>query len=453
MASNRIGWLLRGVKICAVACISFSPVTALGDRNSVPNVLERSSTVVEAGVLGQSTASTGGATSPFLKAAPELFDATGLAVWDGKRTLQGVWVAHPLATSARRVRIFNDANGLAVDGALFKRDSTLSGASVLISSEAAGLLKMDVDTPTKLRIVAVTPARRNQSQDVAAAPSTSSTSQSAPKEAEQPASQAAASTPKTETPAPQPEPPEAPAATETPSEDTSAVAAAPSTAPSTGVSSVVETTPTAQAQPETRQASSPEQSKVPASRPEPEPKTEPTVVAAAPATTSPEPESDPKTGPLNLTEPNLAATQPDRATTATVSSGSGQVAVSGTDSRPAIGAVRERPVARRSANTATSPKPKAPAKTEPEKTVVAQASSPLSRPFVQAGIFGVAQNAQKLISRLQSADIPAVGKPIRYRGQSATRVLAGPFQTSADRRAAQQVLRRFGINDAVPVRR
>src|SRR5690606_24385404 len=66
-----------------------------------------------------------GATSPQLVAVPDLFEATGTATWDGKRTLQGIWVAHPLATSARRVRIINKATGAAVDGALFKRDPAL----------------------------------------------------------------------------------------------------------------------------------------------------------------------------------------------------------------------------------------------------------------------------------------------------------------------------------------
>jgi cell division septation protein DedD len=126
-----------------------------------------------------------------------------------------------------------------------------------------------------------------------------------------------------------------------------------------------------------------------------------------------------------------------------LSSQSGQVADPSTDSRPSIGGTR-------AAQTTPTQREATP---EPKETVVAQAGSPLSRPFVQAGIFSVAANAQKLISRLRSANIPAEGKPMRFRGQSMTRVLAGPFQTSAERREAQNLLRRFGIKDAVPVRR
>lgn len=101
-----------------------------------------------------------GAISPHQEPAPELFEATGTASWDGKRTLQGIWVAHPLATTARRARIYNTANGAAVDGALFKRDEALSGSSVLVSSEAAQLLGMSPGDEVDLRIVALRPSRR-----------------------------------------------------------------------------------------------------------------------------------------------------------------------------------------------------------------------------------------------------------------------------------------------------
>jgi len=93
--------------------------------------------------------------SPLHEPAPDIFKATGLATWDGRRTLKGIWVAHPAATSARRVRIFNVTNGSAVDGALFKRDVALDGYPVLISSDAAEALGMVVGEPTDLRIVAV----------------------------------------------------------------------------------------------------------------------------------------------------------------------------------------------------------------------------------------------------------------------------------------------------------
>ena len=51
--------------------------------------------------------------------APDVFQVTDSGLWDGRPSLGGVWVAHPMATSARRVRIYNVDNGAAVDGALF----------------------------------------------------------------------------------------------------------------------------------------------------------------------------------------------------------------------------------------------------------------------------------------------------------------------------------------------
>ena len=39
--------------------------------------------------------------------APDAFDATGLTIWDGASTLEGVWIAHPLAQRAQRVRVTN----------------------------------------------------------------------------------------------------------------------------------------------------------------------------------------------------------------------------------------------------------------------------------------------------------------------------------------------------------
>lgn len=106
--------------------------------------------------------------SPLLDPAPEVFDAKGRAVWDGRRTLRGVWVAHPMAQSARRVRIYNLANGAVVDGALFKRDATAGGSPVLISSDAAAMLGMAPDEEAQLRIVAVKPAKKPGRDEVAA---------------------------------------------------------------------------------------------------------------------------------------------------------------------------------------------------------------------------------------------------------------------------------------------
>ncbi len=114
--------------------------------------------------------------SPLLDPAPEVFDGKGVAKWDGRRTLRGVWVAHPLAQSARRVRIYNLTNGAVVDGALFKRDTTKGETSVIVSSDAAARLGLEPDTAAQLRIVAVRPAQQPAPETaVAAAPDAAET--------------------------------------------------------------------------------------------------------------------------------------------------------------------------------------------------------------------------------------------------------------------------------------
>lgn len=107
---------------------------------------------------------------PRLEAVPEDFEATATAVWDGHRTLQGIWIAHPEAETARRVRILNLETGHAVDGALFRRDGTAGDAEVLISSDAASALGMIPGGGTELSIVAI---RRISASRVALGDSTS----------------------------------------------------------------------------------------------------------------------------------------------------------------------------------------------------------------------------------------------------------------------------------------
>ena len=87
--------------------------------------------------------------------APDTFDASGLTIWDGASTLEGVWVAHPLAQRAQRVRVINQENQIEVEGAMFRRDPTLSGPSILVSSDAARLLGLEPGVPTEMRIIAL----------------------------------------------------------------------------------------------------------------------------------------------------------------------------------------------------------------------------------------------------------------------------------------------------------
>ena len=307
-----------------------------------------------------------GAISPYLEPAPEVFEATGIAQWDGKRTLQGVWVAHPLATTARRVRIFNSDSGLAVDGALFKRDAALGGASVLISSEAAEKLGIEPGGQAALRIVAVTPAPRSD------ADATASTSQPEDQTAAPVESEVARTEPEPTpqvTPAPRPE--KIPENTATP-----APTSTPEAEPLEATASTLSTQEDDQAQPVTQTAEKPKEELPPPSDQSGEFKWEDQTVAAAP----PQPEQ---------TKP-AAEAQP------------------------------------------------------------APVASKLRLPFIQAGVFGVRDNAVKLVQRLQKRGIPAEGKRLNSK---LTRVVAGPFGTEAERAGALSVIRKMGMRDAVPVRK
>ncbi len=89
---------------------------------------------------------------PAMRPDPQAFHANGLAVWDGSRTLQGVWIAHPMAQIARRVRLTNGETGVQVDAAMFRRDANLSGPQLIVSSEAAKLLGLKAGHGTPITV-------------------------------------------------------------------------------------------------------------------------------------------------------------------------------------------------------------------------------------------------------------------------------------------------------------
>lgn len=99
--------------------------------------------------------------------APEVFQVTDTALWDGRPSLGGVWVASPDAGSPERVIIRNPANGKFVIGALFRRERDNPGPKLQISSDAAAALGLLAGQPAR---VSVTALRR---QEVAAEPDTS----------------------------------------------------------------------------------------------------------------------------------------------------------------------------------------------------------------------------------------------------------------------------------------
>ena len=84
--------------------------------------------------------------------SPEIFQVTEKALWDGRPSLGGVWVAHPNNKQPERVIIRNETNGKFVIGALFKRERDNPGPKLQLSSDAAGALGVLAGAPTTLNV-------------------------------------------------------------------------------------------------------------------------------------------------------------------------------------------------------------------------------------------------------------------------------------------------------------
>lgn len=87
--------------------------------------------------------------------APEVFQVSENALWDGRPSLGGVWVASPDAKDPERVILRNPANGKFVIGALFRRERDNPGPRLQISSDAAAALGLLAGQPAKLNITAL----------------------------------------------------------------------------------------------------------------------------------------------------------------------------------------------------------------------------------------------------------------------------------------------------------
>ncbi len=99
--------------------------------------------------------------------APDVFDVRATALWDGRPSLGGVWVASPDARDPERVIMRNPANGQFVIGALFRRERDNPGPPLQISSDAADALGILAGQPVE---IAVTALRREATPEVAPAP-------------------------------------------------------------------------------------------------------------------------------------------------------------------------------------------------------------------------------------------------------------------------------------------
>ena len=87
--------------------------------------------------------------------APEVFQVTDQALWDGRPSLGGVWVASPDAVDPERVILRNTENGKFVIGALFRRERENPGPPLQISSDAAAALGLLAGQPARLQVTAL----------------------------------------------------------------------------------------------------------------------------------------------------------------------------------------------------------------------------------------------------------------------------------------------------------
>lgn len=87
--------------------------------------------------------------------APAVFNLTAEALWDGRPSLGGVWVASEKATDPERVILRNPANGKFVIGALFRREAFNPGPPLQISSDAAAALGMIAGAPGTISVTAL----------------------------------------------------------------------------------------------------------------------------------------------------------------------------------------------------------------------------------------------------------------------------------------------------------
>ncbi|WP_050527709.1 SPOR domain-containing protein [Pseudorhodobacter aquimaris] len=87
--------------------------------------------------------------------APQVFQVSDEALWDGRPSLGGVWVASPDAVDPERVILRNPANGKFVIGALFRRERINPGPALQISSDAATALGILAGRPTAISVTAL----------------------------------------------------------------------------------------------------------------------------------------------------------------------------------------------------------------------------------------------------------------------------------------------------------
>jgi len=109
--------------------------------------------------------------------APEIFQVTDTALWDGRPSLGGIWVASPDADDPERVLIVNTVSGQSVQGALFRRERDNPGPALQMSSDAAEALGILAGQPSEVRVTAL---RRKEAEVPDEVPDEAAAAETAP---------------------------------------------------------------------------------------------------------------------------------------------------------------------------------------------------------------------------------------------------------------------------------
>ena len=89
-----------------------------------------------------------------------------------------------------------------------------------------------------------------------------------------------------------------------------------------------------------------------------------------------------------------------------------------------------------------------PAIAEPNKSDSASIETKLSKPFIQVGIFGVENNANKTKDQMLQLDLPVNILDFQIKGKPYWRVVAGPASSSDSRRSMLKTIKSAGFTDA-----
>lgn len=414
-----------------------------------------------------------------MREAPYLFSTTDQVLWDGKPTLEGLWVAHTATVVAQRVRITNPRTGTVIDGALLPRRTAGSRTGMVISAEAADALGMLPGVPAELELVAIEPdtppldfASTGDTQVETPRPSASAppadlrpgdppASTGAPDRAVpteiasggQPGADAAPATGR-------PPPPGATATGYVPAGVREATATTPEASTASAdeggaealmptpdpAPAIVQKTAATPAEPPPDLASTGD-----IAPPTPSPARTTVAVDATPAVTATSPPyvprvSEPADQPL-AAEPAYVPTATPTGETAAPDIGETATAAGPQRAEPTETYVPD--VVRTAAEPDAPATPAGPADATPGAPTADTAIAD-GKPYIQAGYFAVPEHAADLVRTLFAYGIPARNEATTVRGSSLNRVVAGPFASREARERALRQLRQIGIADARP---